>query len=334
MEDRIHRALTQRIFLIDKLILKDGSCDLHVAGLTDQYHVHISLLGDGHHSCTCPDHVLRNRCCKHIFFSLFRVGKVDKESWIKDPSLVPVWSGHDSGPTYDEETEADTKKRKRIEKEDEDCSICYEAFVGTLTEPFTYCESCGHRFHSQCMNIWLQRSPQSSCPMCRSKVTLVKRLKMESEEKFTLFFSGPFSNWAQSPFTIDERQFTCVEQYMMFSKAMLFHDVKIAEAIMQTHNPKEMKRLGRLVKNFCETKWADQREDIVKKGLVAKFTQNPELKDKLLNTKGTTLAEASAYDQIWGIGLSIKNPDAQKRDLWKGQNLLGKLLTEIRNEIE
>lgn len=63
------------------------------------------------------------------------------------------------------------------------------------------------------------------------------------------------------------------------------------------------------------------------------FKQNPELLVALLATKGTTLVEASPRDTIWGIGLSETNPKAQKRETWRGENLLGQILTEVRDEM-
>ena len=43
------------------------------------------------------------------------------------------------------------------------------------------------------------------------------------------------------------------------------------------------------------------------------------------------IAEASPYDKIWGIGLR-SNPGLTKKD-WKGQNLLGQILMDVRNDL-
>ena len=54
-----------------------------------------------------------------------------------------------------------------------------------------------------------------------------------------------------------------------------------------------------------------------------KFSQNQDLKEKLKATGDTILAECAVKDCIWGIGLSMKDPDRLDRSKWKGQNLLG-----------
>ena len=53
----------------------------------------------------------------------------------------------------------------------------------------------------------------------------------------------------------------------------------------------------------------------------------------MLKTAGTELAEASPFDRKWGIGLGPNNPKANDRSQWKGGNLLGRIITEVRDEL-
>lgn len=152
-------------------------------------------------------------------------------------------------------------------------------------------------------------------------------------EKFTFFWSGPFSQWHPSFFKIGGITYNCAEQYMMAEKARLFRDGKNLVKIMSTSNPKDQKRYGRQVQNFNEIKWNSVARNIVYRGNYAKFTQNPELKKKLIETAGTTLVEASPYDTIWGIGLAKEDPRTKNRSEWLGTNWLGKTLTKLRNDI-
>lgn len=66
---------------------------------------------------------------------------------------------------------------------------------------------------------------------------------------------------------------------------------------------------------------------------LSQFSQNKELLEKLLATHPRTLVEASPRDRIWGIGLGASNPMAQDRKHWQGRNLLGQILTEVREQL-
>jgi ribA/ribD-fused uncharacterized protein len=104
--------------------------------------------------------------------------------------------------------------------------------------------------------------------------------------------------------------------------------------IMKATNPNMQKRLGRSVKNFDASHWEHICQQIVYDANYAKFNQNAHLKRTLLATRGTTLVEASPVDPIWGIGLAEDDPRALNRDTWLGQNLLGEILTRIRDGIK
>ena len=75
------------------------------------------------------------------------------------------------------------------------------------------------------------------------------------------------------------------------------------------------------------------RQVIVYEGLVAKFSQNEELKKRLLETGNDILAECAVKDRIWGIGLSMTDSDRHDMSKWKGQNLLGYALMMVRNKL-
>jgi len=151
---------------------------------------------------------------------------------------------------------------------------------------------------------------------------------------YTFFFTevSPFSQWHRCLFTAGELTFICAEQYMMHGKAILFGDREIAAEIIAADHPKTHKALGRKVKGFDDKVCKANREAIVLAGNRLKFEQNPDLKAALLATRGTVLVEASPYDRIWGIGLAAKDPRAQNEATWQGQNLLGKILTKLRDE--
>jgi len=173
-------------------------------------------------------------------------------------------------------------------------------------------------------------------------------------ETFTFFWetATPFSQWYKSAFQgpsvlfaaqqnlasilnpeTTQLEFSSAEQFMMYHKAVLFGDIDMAKAIIATQDPRTIKELGRQVKNFNDIIWTFFRSLIVYEGNKAKFTQNEVLKQALFATQGTTLVEASPYDQIWGIGLKANESKAQKRQTWEGKNLLGEILTQLRVDL-
>lgn len=143
---------------------------------------------------------------------------------------------------------------------------------------------------------------------------------------------GEFSNWYQREFVIDDFRYFCVEQYMMAQKAKLFHDSVRYTAILRANSPKDCKALGKQVTPFDAKVWDAVKYDIVKTGNKAKFEQNPDLMNLLLSTGDRIMAEASPKDKIWGIALDAETAKHINPEAWPGQNLLGKILMELKAE--
>lgn len=145
--------------------------------------------------------------------------------------------------------------------------------------------------------------------------------------------NGYLSNWYPSAFTVKGVNFSSMEQYMMYQKAICFGDSAIAAQILDTDDASQIKALGRLVSGYEENHWNGVRQIIVYEGLYAKFSQNPELSKKLKDTGNAVLAECAVKDLVWGIGLSMKSSDRFDRTRWKGQNLLGYALMMVREKL-
>lgn len=145
--------------------------------------------------------------------------------------------------------------------------------------------------------------------------------------------NGYLSNWYSSKFTKDGVTFSSMEQYMMYKKAVCFGDKNTADKILVTEDAAEIKSLGRLVANYQESYWNGVRQILVFEGLFAKFSQNDRLKEELKRTKRSILAECAVKDRIWGIGLSLKDPNRFEINQWKGQNLLGYALMMVRERL-
>lgn len=129
-------------------------------------------------------------------------------------------------------------------------------------------------------------------------------------------------------------EFNCCEQYMMANKAAIFDDLETFKKIMSTKSPQQQKDLGREVKKFHPPLWDGLKFAVVYRGNLLKFTQSPELKAFLKSFNPHTIfAEASYFDSIWGIGLSSDEVDALDISKWRGQNLLGKAITMVRDNL-
>ena len=141
------------------------------------------------------------------------------------------------------------------------------------------------------------------------------------------------SQWWMKDFYAMANSYLCMEQYMMAAKAELFGDKEIRDQILKCSDQKQIKALGRKVRGFDQAVWDKFKYAIVLNGNWLKFSQNRELREFLLSTGDSVLVEASPYDHIWGIRLSANSPEAWDPFRWRGQNLLGFALMEVRDEL-
>ena len=138
------------------------------------------------------------------------------------------------------------------------------------------------------------------------------------------------SQWFLSEFIVDEIRYPSAEHWMMAGKALMFNDNATWEKIINSENPAVAKKLGREVRNFNAQAWEKACYAIVIEGNRHKFFQNERLKDFLIDTGEKVIVEASPADAVWGIGLSQNAREASNPMYWKGTNLLGFALMEVR----
>lgn len=171
------------------------------------------------------------------------------------------------------------------------------------------------------------------------KIDSLKNLKSIYERRLFLkyyFFYGynnPLSQWYNANFIIDDLNFNSAEQWMMYSKAKLFNDHEKMNEIIKEPNQSCQRKLGRQVNGFKESIWIEKREEIVRIGNQEKFIQNKELNFFLKETNKMILAETSPVDLIWGIGFSTNDLERFDNSKWRGLNLLGNILMEIRQKL-
>ena len=111
--------------------------------------------------------------------------------------------------------------------------------------------------------------------------------------------------------------------------AQKFLDIDIKK-LMTELIPDEAKHVSRELKRFIREDWENVKYDMMKKVVTEKFKQNPDCLKELLNTRPLELVEDTTgwHDNIWG---ECTCDDCKNIE---HQNLLGKILMEIREEYE
>lgn len=85
--------------------------------------------------------------------------------------------------------------------------------------------------------------------------------------------------------------------------------------------PRDAKRLGRRI--ALRPDWEAVKYDVMYQVCKAKFSQNPDLLEKLLATGDAELVEGNTWgDTVWGVCKGV------------GENNLGKTLMRVRGELE
>jgi len=162
---------------------------------------------------------------------------------------------------------------------------------------------------------------------------------MRVTDNYVFFYGDWPSNFYASKFRCkkfnETHEFVTSEQAFMWCKAKTFNDEESAQAILKATDPAITKKLGRLVKNYVDDLWDQVRYQYMVDVNFCKYTQDLVLYNRIIDTRfdGKTFVEASPSDHIWGICLRENDPKADDARNWKGQNLLGFALTEVRNKI-
>lgn len=164
-----------------------------------------------------------------------------------------------------------------------------------------------------------------------------EQLQVSGQTVDCIFFHKPsephgyLSNWYTSPFDIDGVHFSSAEQYIMYEKCMLFGDQESANAILATDDTQMQQNIGRKAKGYIGNVWAGKRQIVAVRGLLAKFSQNEALKKKLLSTGDAWFVECAHSDTVWACGIRLNEDERFDADKWRGQNILGFALMEVRD---
>jgi ribA/ribD-fused uncharacterized protein len=161
------------------------------------------------------------------------------------------------------------------------------------------------------------------------------RTNLKVYDNHVAFFGSGFSNFFPCTFVESGIEWISSEQCFMAKKAAFFGDTEMFDAILASKTPKDAKKFGRLVKNFDSDKWSEVCFDKMYEAVYAKFSQNDDLKALILSKEyeGKGFIEGSPFDSIWGVKMDWRNSDIDNEENWKGQNLLGKVINKVREDL-
>lgn len=163
-------------------------------------------------------------------------------------------------------------------------------------------------------------------------------------DRAVIFFGrfSPLSNHYKATFVIKGTEFSCMEQYLAWSRATHAGRANLANKALKPADPvvykgilNELKanKSNDASKTQIANQWYEQLDDTVGQGLRAKFQQNPALARFLCNTYPKALGEACP-DTRWGIGYILTDPNAFDVDKWPSEgNTMGRQLSIIRDEL-
>jgi hypothetical protein len=100
---------------------------------------------------------------------------------------------------------------------------------------------------------------------------------------------------------------------------------------MKTRSAGVQKGIGDSIKS--NDAWENSKVEVMRNICLLKFTQNLDLKEFLLGTQQTYLAEDNPNDSFWAINLSRNSPRAKNIQNFK-RNELGRILMQIRSDFQ
>lgn len=145
--------------------------------------------------------------------------------------------------------------------------------------------------------------------------------------------NGFLSSDFKAPFSLHGESFLSVSQYLLFRRSALTNDGKRMRQILSMGDVERITETKVFLPKELEQIWAGQKQLIVYKAQIAKYAQNGDLCEQLLDTGSSILAACLPQDAIWGNGLEIGDAVVGDPKLWPGQNLLGFSLMQARSAL-
>ena len=165
---RAIRGLNQRMYLLN-IKKNSNSWDFGVEG-SSRNSYKLQMNQSGNLSCSCPDFRTRHKICKHLYFIIGRIAKLESIVYLVKDKLTLQQYKHIENALISRfnSYQSDTIEQKGVNnkkgEKGESCVICFESLEGeTVIQCLTTCKNF---FHKECMDIWLSKNKK--CPLCRA----------------------------------------------------------------------------------------------------------------------------------------------------------------------
>ena len=159
---------------------------------------------------------------------------------------------------------------------------------------------------------------------------------MRITEDYIVFLNGIYNNSHPCEINYAGMKFTSAEDMFLFMKSIYFHREDLLYKLFKSSSAEGSKSVFEELKQLTNSNWEDIRHSFMRMVIYTKFMSDPKLKEDMLSDKyeGKHFVYADPFDTIWGIGLSEADQRVEDRSCWKGKNLLGKALDEVRELIK
>lgn len=131
--------------------------------------------------------------------------------------------------------------------------------------------------------------------------------------------NGYLGNWYPAAIYMKGKIWPTAEHYYQAQKMA---ETEYEEICRRLGSPREAFEITRRPDVPIRKDWDQVKVEVMRAAVYAKFSQNPELAERLLATGDAELVENSPVDYFWGIGAD-----------GSGQNVLGKILMEVREKL-
>lgn len=131
---------------------------------------------------------------------------------------------------------------------------------------------------------------------------------------------GYLATYSNHGFYKDGIYYKTVEHFYQSEK---FDKDNIKTSIINCDTPKEASNIGRDRNLKRIDNFRDKKLDVMYEGLYLKFSQNKDLRSKLIETGNKAIREMSVKESYWGVGPNLD-----------GKNHMGQLLMKVREQVK